>query len=487
LNHPDEDDWDGKGGTIAEIRRLMDVEAPVARTVRRTLTAICAAEEEGEPYDPWARERGGGARRKVDDAEALAVAHWLRDGYGHRGTQLELNVLRAEEGKAAVSKKAISTAVSRVDSRQRNRRRQKCGTYDEESTWARASLAQCLPLELQMGPHIHAWRRWSGSDLPAIPLDSIFHLDEHHRKCNLGAITKLEVQIPLGPDGEYLALEDGGKFPEWKNKTVPKFVQECRGMFGVMRKQLADGSHEGRRCKPFNYSQKLVVGCKAFEKLIKAEVQRVNALDGDRGVWAAYRRGWKGLPGGKYQLKFGADWRAKATRVVGSKAGGAICVTELIDHAIAEGNRLFADTEYRDSWFLWHDALSQWWEKDAQEHLRSRGFFDRQVRAWGDTSLGTRYYQGLVGNRCELSPLDSHCFQDFIAATPKHVVFTAKYPVNDPRRFKVGTPAELWLVHHGAPLGYLAFQRAHCGRYFSASGCHFENHRGARRGRAGTR
>eukprot|EP00966_Prymnesium_polylepis_P161003 3720244-Prymnesium_polylepis.1 len=195
----------------------MDVEAPCAATVKRTLAAIAAAQQAGEQYDPWARERGGGAKRKLDDGESLAVAHWLRDGYGHRGTQLELNILRAEEGKSPVSKFAITSAKERVDTRQRNRRRQKCGTYDEDSVWAHASLDQCVQLELQQGPWIEAWRRWSGSDLPAIPLDTIFHLDEHHRKCNLGAITKMEVQIPLGPDGEYLAVEDGGKFPEWKN------------------------------------------------------------------------------------------------------------------------------------------------------------------------------------------------------------------------------------------------------------------------------
>ena len=65
-----------------------------------------------------------------------------------------------------------------------------------------------------------------------------------------------------------------------------------------------------------------------------------------------------------------------------------MCVTDLMQHAIDEGNRLFADTPYKDSWFIFHDHLSAWWEKEAQDYLRQRGvteqfpggFFDRQVR-----------------------------------------------------------------------------------------------------------
>ena len=29
---------------------------------------------------------------------------------------------------------------------------------------------------------------------------------------------------------------------------------------------------------------------------------------------------------------------------------GAICVTELMDHVVVEGNRLFAHTPYKDTW-----------------------------------------------------------------------------------------------------------------------------------------
>ena len=45
-----------------------------------------------------------------------------------------------------------------------------------------------------------------------------------------------------------------------------------------------------------------------------------------------------------------------------------------MDHVIDDGNRLFADTRYKNSWVIYHDALPQWWEADAQAHLAKRGF-----------------------------------------------------------------------------------------------------------------
>ena len=53
-------------------------------------------------------------------------------------------------------------------------------------------------------------------------------------------------------------------------------------------------------------------------------------------------------------------------------------IKELIDHVIDEGNRVFADTRYARTWVIYHDALPQWWETAAQEHIASRGFADRQ-------------------------------------------------------------------------------------------------------------
>ena len=56
---------------------------------------------------------------------------------------------------------------------------------------------------------------------------------------------------------------------------------------------------------------------------------------------------------------------------------GVTSIKVLIDHVIAEGNRLFRDTRYADTWVIYHDALPQWWETAAQEYMASKGFAER--------------------------------------------------------------------------------------------------------------
>eukprot|EP00966_Prymnesium_polylepis_P263272 6081105-Prymnesium_polylepis.1 len=72
-----------------------------------------------------------------------------------------------------------------------------------------------------------------------------------------------------------------------------------------------------------------------------------------------------------------------------------------MDHAIAQaqGNELFKDTEFKDSWWLFHDALSTWWEMEAQEYLEERGFRDRQLRAWGETNAEYRRYHWCLAGK----------------------------------------------------------------------------------------
>ena len=224
----------------------------------------------------------------------------------------------------------------------------------------------------------------------------------------------------------------------------------------------ADGNLVGRRMqKPFEYTGKWVVGFKAYEKALRAEIHRANELQGG-GSWSCTkdytREELAALPGGRYQAwriemeqdgdtKWRDNWREDVMAAVGSGASAVICIKELIDAAITAGNKLFKDTPYADSWWLCHDHLSAWWEKEAQQYIASRGFKDRQLRAWGSVNKGTRYYHSLVGNRDgnrpEMCPLDAHLFADLKMAVSRHVVMTAVLDVDDPRRFKMGTPTEL--------------------------------------------
>ena len=95
------------------------------------------------------------------------------------------------------------------------------------------------------------------------------------------------------------------------------------------------------------------------------------------------------------------------------------------DHVVSEGNRLFADTPFAESWVIYHDALTQWWEPDTQAHLLSLGFpRSRQMCCQGDVNKGTRYEGKLVGDTPECMPLDANLFSDYSVSMSHHIAAT---------------------------------------------------------------
>ncbi|EGB03551.1 hypothetical protein AURANDRAFT_67925 [Aureococcus anophagefferens] len=106
--------------------------------------------------------------------------------------------------------------------------------------------------------------------------------------------------------------------------------------------------------------------------------------------------------------------------------------------------KLFRGTTHEHDFVIWHDALSAWWEDEAQDYLATLGFKDRQVCALDDTNAEfARYSHGLVGDSPELMPLDAHLFSDLSQELWRHVAITSNLPESDPRRFSTGTPAEM--------------------------------------------
>ncbi len=67
-------------------------------------------------------------------------------------------------------------------------------------------------------------------------------------------------------------------------------------------------------------------------------------------------------------------------------------------HAINENTAAFANTyQCQDSFFIFHDGLPARWEADAQVHLASRGFANRQTRKTV-ANKGTRYEGKIAGD-----------------------------------------------------------------------------------------
>ena len=120
-------------------------------------------------------------------------------------------------------------------------------------------------------------------------------------------------------------------------------------------------------------------------------------------------------------------------------------IQELVDHTIDEGNRLFAGTAFANTWLIYHDALPQWWEKETQEYIQSRGFAQRQWRANAETNavLPRHYRDRLMGDSPELMPLDSSLFSDLIEKVAWLVVSTTSLKAEG-KHYSMDTPDNAW-------------------------------------------
>jgi hypothetical protein len=224
---------------------------------------------------------------------------------------------------------------------------------------------------------------------------------------------------------------DGGVFPEKSPITTVKFPGEARGLFGCAVRREADGSLVGVKAVPFQYTGRTVVGFKTFEQYLRTELNRVKPL---RSIWGAVGHGYPERYGPGYEVQLRAEVNKKYC-----------CIKELIDHAIEQSTAIYANTVHANTFFIFHDALSTWWENEAQVYIAQLGFANRQVRCMGTTNAGTRYEGKLTGDSPEMCRgLDSHGFADLVSSMQLHCSLSSLYEVGDPRRFNLGTPEEVW-------------------------------------------
>jgi hypothetical protein len=116
-------------------------------------------------------------------------------------------------------------------------------------------------------------------------LEQVFFWDERHRKVCLGCMSTYEWRFPVDPNDPecYLPFKDGGVLPNEMPRTSAKYLSEARKSFRVMMKRLQDGSYEGRKALPLDYTSRKMISLMKYLKKIKAEVERVMNLKG--GVW----------------------------------------------------------------------------------------------------------------------------------------------------------------------------------------------------------
>jgi hypothetical protein len=398
----------------------------------------------------------------------------------------------AEKKLAKVTPECVRQSCMRAGSDVHRRKSKKSGSADKTKAWAIASLAQARQQQIQLlagAGNSTAARRCRREGWTPIALEQIAWWDERHRKCNLGCATKYEWRFLVDKDHPECRILDPNDpravLPPPMPKTTAKYLSEARRSLGVAMKTDENGIMTGHKFRPFAYNSQLMIGLEKYRKKVAAEIKRVETLVG--GEWRGAAKpsdrvlslhGMAGgnpdllfkkvkdLPGGRYQALYpgpiragdpekdgpGAEllaprmeWEWQVRAVLGRGASPVVCVTDMMDHIISEGNAFFRGTIYEHTWVIGHDHLSQWWSAASLEYLHARGFdSSRYLCAQGNTNADNRYYKGsLVGCRPELMPLDSHLNADHENGMIFHVALTSNLPNKDPHKFKMGTPAEV--------------------------------------------
>jgi len=205
--------------------------------------------------------------------------------------------------------------------------------------------------------------------------------------------------------------------PKRKFRKIPKYPDEARAAYGCATPTV-EGKKTGVMMKPFDYTGKKLVSYKQWKALYKKELKRPKKLKS--GPWFRYRN--EAHP---YKARFPDDWEQKILTLDGSILKKYGAVHKLVDHIIAEGNRIFANTNRKDTWMIYHDHLKILWEKDTIEYMKSlkcpiegnpnRTWFNRFIKISGRDYLprvAKSYWHTLVGDSPELMPLDCHLFAD---------------------------------------------------------------------------
>ena len=116
LDGPHEEHWGGKEGTIAVIRKHLQLPPHTRRKIRRTLDKIMLCIRTGTPFvGQLGTTTGRHILIESGSAEEELIARWMESHLGFRMTTMLVNEHRREEGKERVGVSAVMNAFYRLN------------------------------------------------------------------------------------------------------------------------------------------------------------------------------------------------------------------------------------------------------------------------------------------------------------------------------------------------------------------------------------
>lgn len=295
--------WGGKGGLISKIRKDLGLSKD-SYSLRPILLDIVDCARCGKGFEPCQLEHRRGHRPiqiQADSMEAQIIADCLESGLSVEKTKEILNNHLLELGKDGHTKSAIQSLMLRLNPKIERITKRKQGSKDPNNPWSRARLLWSKQLLIRFGemPSDTTQPRFNRAQTGSLHLDQVVWWDETHRKCLIGGLTTnrhFTMKFKRNEDGKLDATN--GKYDEKRIQILNcKYEKECRLGLGCAMVSPKDPNNSeqylpvtGKRCPPFDYSEKVLLSVADYEKKMAAEFRRVKSLGNKAGYWIEAQR-----------------------------------------------------------------------------------------------------------------------------------------------------------------------------------------------------
>lgn len=113
-----------------------------------------------------------------------------------------------------------------------------------------------------------------------------------------------------------------------------------------------------------------------------------------------------------YISKYGENWERHIATDLRKAPHRAVSIKELVWHMYSTSKDFFADTEHKDDWFFYHDALTQLTDKECRNWMKAEGIYKHWLIPVNGCCAGTIYFGRSPGNTPEVMPWDEDLNHD---------------------------------------------------------------------------
>ena len=292
-----ESEWYAEGGTGIISLLLKDIPWTNRTTIKKVLVGSLQASRRKHLYKGTKYIEDGSIDEQI-------VADFLEDGYGVDRTWRAVNTRRRKKGLVEVGRSVIVSTIKTLQAVQIPIVQVSQGCSDPYSTWAMAGFNQAKQMLVRLGtisppfndppmpprddlPTNQVYsnsdpKYFDASELGKLAATQIVFFDETHPKCEITSMARglgRRVVSRVKKDKHGKVYLNEGSYQNTDPSTLKcKYDKEIRLLLGVAMVEYEDGSIEGKRVKPYSYTEKTILCESEWTTKLRSGILETKAL-----------------------------------------------------------------------------------------------------------------------------------------------------------------------------------------------------------------